>query len=266
MVGAPYRGRPAVMGTLLDVTVRKRAEREAGGAAPEIEALYRASSRLLRCDSISRPWPGRSWPWPRRSSAWDATFLLAARDLLRRVACSRRRLGPGVLPLDGPGLTVLAARTGEIVSVADVTRHPALCAARAAAGSELAIPLTMGDRVLGVLDFESPDKEAFSGRDVLVLKAFADRAAMAIEQSQLHEHLHERTRQLERFHELAVMMVGRSADIYEAIARQVAELLATPYAGVVRVEGDRIRSLAVVSPATATGRATPSPSSSLPAG
>ena len=249
VVQAPYQGRPAVMGTVLDVTVRRRAEREADERRVEIEALYRASSRLLRTydlEALAREIVAVA---AEELGHGDVTLMLAGERSLRRVAFTQAAaLGPDLLSFDGPGLTVLAARTGEIVCVPDVTRHPAYISTRLVPGSELAIPLTVGDRVLGVLDFESTEKGAFSGRDVLVLKAFADRAALAIEKAQLHERLRERTRQLERFHELAVMMVGNPRAVYDAIARQVAELLDTPYAGVVRIEGDVIRGLAVVSP------------------
>jgi PAS domain S-box-containing protein len=250
VVQAPYQGRPAVMGTVLDVTYRRRAEREAEERRLEIEALYRASSRLLRSfslDTLAREIVAVA---AEELGHGDTTLMFAGDGSLRRVATSLgAALGPDVLPLDGPGLTVLAARTGEIVSVPDVSRHPAYVATRAEPGSELAIPLIVDGRVLGVLDVESTEKGAFGGREILVLKAFADRAALAIEKAQLDERLRERTRQLERFHELAVMMVGNPREVYDAIARQIAELLVTPYAGVVKIEGDLIRGLAVVSPA-----------------
>jgi PAS domain S-box-containing protein len=250
VVQAPYQGRPAVMGTVLDVTVRKRAEREAEERRLEIEALYRASSRLLRSYDLASLASEIVAVAAEELGHGDAALMVARESSLWRAAHSQSgALGPDVLPLDGPGLTVLAARTGEIVSVPDVTRHPGYVPSRAAPGSELAIPLTVGERLLGVLDFESPEKAAFSGRDVRVLKAFADRAALAIEKAQLLERLGERTRQLERFHELAVMMTGDPREVYSAIARQIAELLSTPYAGVVKIEGDLIRGLAVVGPA-----------------
>jgi PAS domain S-box-containing protein len=248
VVQTPYQGRPAVMGTVLDVTVRKRAEGEAEERRLEIEALYRASSRLLRSFELEALAKEIVDVAAEELGHGDATLMLAGDISLRRVASSLQALGPLVLPLDGPGLTVLAANTGEIVSVPDVTRHSGYVSTRATPGSELAIPLTVGERVLGVLDFESTSKGAFSGRDVLLLKAFADRAALAIDKAQLHERLRERTRQLERFHELAVLMTGNPTEVYDAIARQIAELLATPYAGVVGIEGDHIRGLAVVGP------------------
>jgi PAS domain S-box-containing protein len=214
VVSAPYQGRPAVMGMFVDATVRKRAEREAGERRDEVQALYRASSRLLRTNDLAALAREVVLVAEEELGHGNAALFLLDRDRLVRAACSQHSVGgPQVLPMSGPGLTVLAARTGEIVSVADVATHPGYVPGGALPGSELAVPLTAGDRVLGVLDVESPSKAAFTGRDVLVLKAFADRAAMAIEQAQLHERLRERTRQLERFHELAVMMAGDPAEV-----------------------------------------------------
>jgi PAS domain S-box-containing protein len=248
VVMAPFDGRPAVIGTVLDITERKRAEREASGRREEIEALYRASSRLLRTTDFGSLARESLAAAEEELGHGDAAIFVVEDGALRRVACSAAAAsGPAVLPLSGPGITVLAANTGEIVSVADVTAHPRYVRGGGSPGSELAIPLKVGERVLGVLDVESTRTSAFTGRDVLVLKAFADRTALAIEQAQLHQRLRDRTRQLERFHELALMMVGNPTEVYEAISRQIAELLETPFASLVQVEGDLIRSLAIVS-------------------
>ena len=253
-VVVPYQGRPAVLATLLDITERKRAEREASEKRAEVEALYRAASRLLgsmEMETLAREVVAAADQ--EFGKGHLSLFLLDVEGrTLRQVACSQPELNRGfVFPLDGPGLTVLAARTGEIVHVADVSRDPRYIRGSAPPGAELAIPLAIGERVLGVLNFESQVKGAFSGRDILVLKAFADRAASALDTARLHEHLQERTRQLERFHELALTMVGDAASIHRAIVGQVQELLRAPYAFIVRVEGDLIRSVAVGSPSPA---------------
>jgi len=252
VVAAPYRGRPAVLGTLLDISERKKMEREAADKRAEVEALYNAASRLVGAeDAESLAAEMVRALQEEFGRGYASVFLLDADGwALHLVACSRPEFlkSQQTFPLAGPGLMVLAAGTGEIVSVADVTRDPRFVAGPYRSGSELVLPLKVGERVLGVLNLESPEVGAFSGRDVVVLKAYADRAAAALDKAQLLERLAERTRQLERFHELALMMVGDPAAIYEAIVKQAAELLRVPYAGIVRIEGTLIRSLAVVSP------------------
>jgi two-component system NtrC family sensor kinase len=246
-----YRGQPAAMATLLDITERKRAEREAAEKRAEIEALYRAASRLMGTmdmEALIREVVAAGEE--EFGTGHVSLFLLDEEGrVLHQAACSSPELQRGLaFPLDGPGLTVLAARTAEIVHVADVSTEPRYIRGPAHPGAELVIPLTIGERVLGVLNFESPVTHAFSGRDIVVLKAFADRAATAVDMARLHQHLQERTRQLERFHELALMMVGDPAAIYQAIVGQVRELLRAPYAFIVRMEGDVIRSVAAGTP------------------
>ncbi|MBI4772092.1 MAG: GAF domain-containing protein [Chloroflexi bacterium] len=73
------------------------------------------------------------------------------------------------LPLDGPGLIALVGRTRQPVLVNDVASHPdylpgpGLDAARTHA--EMAAPLVMGPRLLGVFDVQSPQPGAFTEED-----------------------------------------------------------------------------------------------------
>jgi PAS domain S-box-containing protein len=75
-----------------------------------------------------------------------------------------------------------ATSTGEAMVVNDVTQvlnyypNPMLPSTR----SELAIPLKVGDRVLGAVDVQSIEKDAFSPEDVHILRILADQLAVAI--------------------------------------------------------------------------------------
>ncbi len=53
--------------------------------------------------------------------------------------------------------------------------------------SEMALPLKLGERILGVLDVQSTQEAAFSEEDVTVLQAMADQLAVAIENARLFE-------------------------------------------------------------------------------
>ena len=246
----PYRGRTAVMGTLLDVTAERRAQRAAEERQAEIETLYKASERLLGAEDV-KALAGRVVQVVADifGHALAAVYLLDedARGL-QLAACSDPGLGmPETLRMNGPGLVVLAATSGETVSVDDVTAHPQFVPASVPLGSELLIPLKAAERVVGVLSLQRREKGLFHSRDVLLLKAFAERAALALEKAWIHERLKERSRQLEQLHELALMMAGAPAQAYAAIARQVSQLLRTPYASVLALEDGLIRSLAIVS-------------------
>jgi PAS domain S-box-containing protein len=53
--------------------------------------------------------------------------------------------------------------------------------------SELSLPLKVGEHILGVLDVQSPQREAFTDEDMAVLETLADQVAIAIENARLYE-------------------------------------------------------------------------------
>jgi sigma-B regulation protein RsbU (phosphoserine phosphatase) len=87
----------------------------------------------------------------------------------------------------GEGLVGYAALHGEPVLVPDVSQDPRYINAVADVRSELAIPLLLKDRCIGVLDLESPELDAFTKRDVEILTLLAGQAAVAIENARLYE-------------------------------------------------------------------------------
>ncbi len=81
----------------------------------------------------------------------------------------------------GEGLIGYAALHGEPVLVADVSQDPRYINLVPDVRSELAIPLLLKDRCIGVVDLESPELDAFTKRDVEILTLLASQAAVAIE-------------------------------------------------------------------------------------
>jgi PAS domain S-box-containing protein len=85
------------------------------------------------------------------------------------------------LPMDGDrGISVRAARTGKLVLIPDISKEEAYVEGEEGARSELAVPITIGTRVLGVLNVESRDLDAFNKRDQELLEILASHAATAI--------------------------------------------------------------------------------------
>ncbi|MBC7225976.1 MAG: GAF domain-containing protein [Thermoflexales bacterium] len=66
--------------------------------------------------------------------------------------------------------------------------------------SEMAVPLKVGDRVIGVLDVQSVEPEAFTEEDVSVLQTMADQIALAIENARLLEESRRALEELERLY------------------------------------------------------------------
>ncbi|HWK12421.1 MAG TPA: GAF domain-containing SpoIIE family protein phosphatase [Vicinamibacterales bacterium] len=87
----------------------------------------------------------------------------------------------------GEGLVGYAALHREAVLVPDVSQDPRYIPVVADVRSELAIPMLLKDRCIGVFDLESPELDAFTKRDVEILTLLASQAAVAIENARLYE-------------------------------------------------------------------------------
>lgn len=79
-----------------------------------------------------------------------------------RVACVRIALGTGVCGT--------AASERRTVIVPDVHAFPGHIACDSASNSEIVVPLIAGDRLIGVLDLDSPSLNRFSSADAALLE------------------------------------------------------------------------------------------------
>ena len=98
----------------------------------------------------------------------------------------------------GEGLVGYAALHREPVLVPDVSVDPRYINLVPDVRSELAIPLLLKDRCIGVFDLESPELDAFSKRDIEILTLLAGQAAVAIENARLYEEVRENQFRLEK--------------------------------------------------------------------
>jgi sigma-B regulation protein RsbU (phosphoserine phosphatase) len=98
----------------------------------------------------------------------------------------------------GEGLVGYAALHKEPVLVPDVSQDPRYIKLVPDVRSELAIPMLVKDRCIGVVDLESPELDAFSKRDVEILTLLASQAAVAIENARLYEEVRANEERLEK--------------------------------------------------------------------
>jgi len=86
-----------------------------------------------------------------------------------------------VLSLDGEkGVTVRVARTGKPIIVSDVRKEKTYVKGGEKILSELAVPIKVGRKVLGVLNVESKKLAAFDGNDRELFEILSSHAAIAI--------------------------------------------------------------------------------------
>ncbi|GAB4271771.1 MAG: hypothetical protein Kow0080_17570 [Candidatus Promineifilaceae bacterium] len=96
------------------------------------------------------------------------------------------------------GLLGLAARQNEIIVVNDTSQHPDYVPCKGlTALSEAVFPLRSGNKLLGVLNVDSSEKNAFDERDTAVLTILADQLSVALEKIRLFEETHRHAAELE---------------------------------------------------------------------
>lgn len=104
------------------------------------------------------------------------------------------------------GIVGAAARELKTVLVPDVTRDDRYIAINPDTRSELAVPLVRGDRLIGVVDLESPQPSYFTEEHARLFLTLAPQIAIAIENSRLYERVlrseARRERDLERAREI----------------------------------------------------------------
>jgi sigma-B regulation protein RsbU (phosphoserine phosphatase) len=98
----------------------------------------------------------------------------------------------------GAGIVGYAALHKEAVLVPDVSVDPRYIPVVADCRSELAIPMLLKDRCIGVFDLESPELDAFTKEHVEILTLLASQAAGAIENARLYNEVRSNELRIER--------------------------------------------------------------------
>jgi L-methionine (R)-S-oxide reductase len=101
---------------------------------------------------------------------WAGVYWMKGGELVLgpfqgKPACVRIAIGKGVCGT--------AARDRRTVVVPDVAAFPGHIACDSASRSEIVVPLVLDGRVVGVLDFDSPDPQRFDDADARGLEALA---------------------------------------------------------------------------------------------
>ncbi len=104
------------------------------------------------------------------------------------------------IPLhDETRVAARAARKGNSILIPDFEADSSVVPTMEWARSGLAVPLKVGDEVLGVLEAEAPQLEAFSRDDITVLSVLASYVAIAIKNSLLFGDLARAKEELEQW-------------------------------------------------------------------
>ena len=151
-----------------------------------MQALQDESADLLAL--ASGAFAGERDPWANAANAaalvfeqlpdlnWAGFYFLRGGGLVvgpfqGRVACVRIPLGQGVCGT--------AASSRATLIVPDVHRFAGHIACDSASNSEIVVPLVDGDRLVGVLDLDSPRFDRFTAADARLLEALAEKIVAA---------------------------------------------------------------------------------------
>lgn len=104
----------------------------------------------------------------------------------------------------GQGIVGTAALERRTVVVDDVTQDSRYINVLSRTQSELAVPLISKNRVLGVLDIESPVAANFSESQVRILRVLAAQIAIAIDNATLYESERRNRQLLSLFHDISL--------------------------------------------------------------
>ncbi len=132
---------------------------------------------------------------------YDAFSILLvdeARSVLRHRVSIRydKRVKVDEVPL-GSGIVGAAAQSRKPVRVDDVGNDPRYIASHPDILSEIAVPLIVHDRVVGVMDLESSTLSAFTDEHVRTLSLLAPQIASSVENARLYQEIAVRERSMQ---------------------------------------------------------------------
>ncbi len=131
--------------------------------------------------------------------AFSIMLIDAEKQVLKHRFSERydQRVTPDNVPL-GSGITGASVDAREPVRVADTLVDPRYIAAHPGIRSELAIPLLVQDRVVGVLDVESERIGYFTDDHQRTLTLLAPQVASSVENARLYEEIAKREQRMDQ--------------------------------------------------------------------
>jgi PAS domain S-box-containing protein len=189
--------------------------------AAELKSLYNATSYLFKSDSVLNLGYQIVQAVVQEFGKADCGLIMFDKQensVIRVARSGSYHVEPmATLDIDGPGLIPETLRTGNTVYAPDVAVDPRYVPNHPTTRSELVVPLRSTGGIIGALDLQSIERDAFSERDIRILQAFAERVAAAIENMQLYEEVNHYAGELEWRVAKRTAELHRSKERVEAI-------------------------------------------------
>jgi sigma-B regulation protein RsbU (phosphoserine phosphatase) len=126
------------------------------------------------------------------------------------------------IPL-GQGITGTAAATGHSVRVSDTSKDPRYINAIESVRSELAVPLMLRGKCIGVLDIQSRHLDYFTPQQQSILTLLASRLAVAIENARLFQQVRAQAETLLLLNEVS-RETSSTLDVEEQLRRAAEQI------------------------------------------
>jgi GAF domain-containing protein/anti-sigma regulatory factor (Ser/Thr protein kinase) len=149
----------------------------------------------------------------------------------------------------GKGIAGRVAQIGEPARVNDVRLEPNYIAGYPDSLSELCVPLRAGQRIIGVLDVQSTQLDAFSESDERLLTTLAGQLSTVLENSRLYAETYQRMRELASLMEVS-QALNEAADletVLDIVLQEAFALIGTGEGSIILIDppdGDQLRIVA----------------------
>ena len=209
-----WKGKPATLNFLNDITERKQAEEEVRHRLNELEMLYAASQaigQLLQpkeigqkiIDILSERLQWHHATIRQYHPETETLELLAfhqpgLENEAERLASEERFNKMVTRP--GQGLAGWVIQHGQFVYCGDVTKDERYVEVWPTIRSGMYVPLKVGERTIGCLSIESERGNAFTETDEWLITTLAAQAASALENARLFEETSRRLKHVQALH------------------------------------------------------------------
>jgi len=186
-----------VVAVYTDITSRKQAEQEAQRRAAQLELIYGVGQRMISKLELEALLSEIVTAVHDAFGYYGVMLLLVDEETehltMQTIAGGYSDIFPkGLWLAIGEGMIGYAAASGKTQLSGDVSKHPHYVhKAKEETKSELAIPIKSGQKVIGVLDIQSDEFDAFDETEVMLMETLADHVAVAIENARLYEAVHQ---------------------------------------------------------------------------
>ncbi|MFQ6067941.1 MAG: PAS domain S-box protein [Candidatus Bathyarchaeia archaeon] len=210
----------------IDVTEQKRMEKDRKWLEERLSALNTYGQKLNMAKDKEEVYTITLDAIEKTLGFEYAAFMIINKNNLQ-VASQRGYLKPLLfqLPLDGTkkGITVKVANTRQPILVPDTEKDKNYVEGIPGVRSELAVPIEIEGKILGVLNVESKKIAAFDEKDIDLLQILASHAATAISNIEKRKEIEKRSHQLASLMKSSTRMIS-STDLHQRL-QTIAEVI-----------------------------------------